>query len=62
MRQLFNKIAAIADGIENLSFYYSLLLTKTKVEEVLCGPEMALNTCKKMMKLWRQLHELNQEV
>ncbi|KAL8622969.1 hypothetical protein ACOMHN_027090 [Nucella lapillus] len=39
---------------ENLS----LLLTKSKLEEVLLGPEDALTSCRQMMKLWKDIHEI----
>ena len=38
-------------------FMRSLLLTKCKLEEVVSGPEVALLTCKQMMKLWKTMFE-----
>ena len=39
----------------------SLLLTRAKIEEVVFGPEMALNTCRNMMKLWKGLQEIGSD-
>ena len=39
----------------------SLLLTRAKIEEVVYGPEMALNTCRNMMKLWKGLQEIGSD-
>ncbi|XP_052769758.1 tetratricopeptide repeat protein 7B-like [Mya arenaria] len=50
--------AALEEYPDNIS----LLFTKCRIEEVLYGPERALNTCKKMMKLWKQLHEIQSDV
>ncbi|XP_050402565.1 tetratricopeptide repeat protein 7B [Patella vulgata] len=49
--------AALAEYPDNLS----LLLTKSKLEEVTSGPEEALNTCKLMMKLWKDIHEIDSD-
>ena len=40
---------------------YSLLLTKSKLEEVLLGPQEALTSCRQMMKLWKEIHEIEDE-
>ena len=40
---------------------YSLLLTKSKLEEMLLGPEEALTSCRQMMKLWKEIHEIEDE-
>ena len=40
---------------------YSLLLTKSKLEEVLLGPQEALTSCRQMMKLWKDIHEIEDE-
>lgn len=41
--------------------FKSLLFTKSKIEEVLYGSEVALNTCQSMMKLWRKLEEMHDQ-
>lgn len=41
--------------------WISLLLTKSKLEEVLLGPEEALASCREMMKLWKDIHEIDSE-
>ncbi|XP_076463678.1 tetratricopeptide repeat protein 7B-like [Babylonia areolata] len=46
--------AALEEYPENLS----LLLTKSKLEELLVGPEEALTSCRQMMKLWKDIHEI----
>ncbi|CAI9722008.1 repeat 7B-like [Octopus vulgaris] len=48
---------ALQEYPENIS----LLLTKARLEEVCLGPEEALVTCKHMLKLWKDLHEIHQE-
>ncbi|XP_025105201.1 LOW QUALITY PROTEIN: tetratricopeptide repeat protein 7B-like [Pomacea canaliculata] len=48
---------ALEEYPENLS----LLLTKSKLEEVLLGPEEALASCREMMKLWKDIHEIDSE-
>lgn len=45
--------AALQEYPDNLS----LMLTRTKLEEVLLGPEYALNTCRCMLELWKELYE-----
>ncbi|KAK7104581.1 tetratricopeptide repeat protein 7B-like [Littorina saxatilis] len=50
--------AALEEYPENLS----LLLTKSKLEEVLLGPEEALTSCRRMMKLWKDIHEIEDDV
>lgn len=45
--------AALQEYPDNLS----LMLTRTKLEEVLLGPEYALNTCRRMLELWKELYE-----
>ena len=37
------------------------MLTQSKLEEVLYGPEQALSTCKHMLKLWKELYEVDTE-
>ena len=44
-----------------LFYSSSLLLTKARLEEVCLGPEEALITCKHMLKLWKDLHEIHQD-
>ncbi|XP_066552512.1 tetratricopeptide repeat protein 7A [Amia ocellicauda] len=36
---------------------FSLLFTKVKLEEVLLGPEVALQTCEHMLQLWQSLYD-----
>ncbi|XP_064601863.1 tetratricopeptide repeat protein 7B-like isoform X2 [Liolophura sinensis] len=50
-------LAALDEYPDNLS----LLLTKSKLEEVCCGPEEALITCKQMLELWKGLHEIEDD-
>ncbi|XP_048735316.1 tetratricopeptide repeat protein 7B-like [Ostrea edulis] len=45
--------AALQEYPDNLS----LMLTKSKLEEVLLGPEYALSTCRQMLELWKDLYE-----
>jgi hypothetical protein len=45
--------AALQEYPDNLS----LMLTKSKLEEVLLGPEYALSTCRQMLELWKELYE-----
>lgn len=45
--------------ISNL--YFSLLLTKSKLEEILYGPDQALSTCRHMLALWKDLYETDTE-
>ncbi|KAM5293309.1 tetratricopeptide repeat protein 7A isoform 2-T2 [Ctenodactylus gundi] len=47
---------AIAEHPEN----FSLLFTKAKLEHVLRGPEVALVTCRQMLRLWQTLHSFSQ--
>nr|KAG5714599.1 hypothetical protein BaRGS_007045 [Batillaria attramentaria] len=49
--------AALDEYPDNLS----LLLTKSKLEEVLLGPEEALTSCRQMMKLWKDIHEIEDD-
>lgn len=37
----------------------SILMTKAKLEKVVLGPEEALATYQKMLKLWKELHEID---
>ena len=34
-------------------------MTKAKLEKILFGPEEALATYQKMLKLWKDLHEMD---
>lgn len=45
--------AALDEYPNNLS----LMLTKSKLEEIVYGPNQALDTCKLMLKLWKDLYE-----
>ncbi|XP_052106060.1 tetratricopeptide repeat protein 7B-like [Mytilus californianus] len=45
--------AALDEYPNNLS----LMLTKSKLEEIVYGPNQALDTCKHMLKLWKDLYE-----
>ncbi|XP_033733793.1 tetratricopeptide repeat protein 7B-like [Pecten maximus] len=49
--------AALDEYPENLS----LMLTKSRLEEILYGPEQALATCKHMLQLWKELYEVDTE-
>ncbi|ESO87594.1 hypothetical protein LOTGIDRAFT_127587 [Lottia gigantea] len=49
--------AALEEYPDNLS----LLLTKSKLEEIVIGPEEALTTCKLMLKLWKDIHEIDSD-
>ncbi|KAJ8309190.1 hypothetical protein KUTeg_014064 [Tegillarca granosa] len=49
--------AALEEYPDNLS----LLLTKSKLEEILYGPDQALNTCRHMLALWKDLYETDTE-
>ncbi|XP_060597572.1 tetratricopeptide repeat protein 7B-like [Ruditapes philippinarum] len=49
--------AALEEYPDNIS----LLFTKSKIEEILYGSEVALNTCQNMMKLWKKLDEMHIE-
>ncbi|XP_022328664.2 tetratricopeptide repeat protein 7B-like [Crassostrea virginica] len=49
--------AALQEYPDNLS----LMLTRSKLEEVLLGPEYALNTCRRMLELWKELYETDIE-
>lgn len=33
------------------------MLTKSKLEEIVDGPEQALSTCRQMLKLWKNMYE-----
>ncbi len=39
------------------SFYFSLLMTKCKLEEVVFGLEESLSTCKHILVLWKEIYE-----
>ncbi|XP_051507151.1 tetratricopeptide repeat protein 7A [Myxocyprinus asiaticus] len=39
---------------------FNLLFTKVKLEEVLFGPAVALQTCKEMLRLWQSRNDFNQ--
>ncbi|XP_061172118.1 tetratricopeptide repeat protein 7B-like [Saccostrea echinata] len=49
--------AALQEYPDNLS----LMLTRSKLEEVLLGPEYALDTCREMLELWKELYETDVE-
>ncbi|XP_059929858.1 tetratricopeptide repeat protein 7A [Gadus macrocephalus] len=38
---------------------FNLLFTKVKLEEVLCGPAVALQTCEDMLQLWQSRYDFN---
>ncbi|GFN98997.1 tetratricopeptide repeat protein 7b [Plakobranchus ocellatus] len=50
-------LAALEEYPDNLS----LLMTKAKLQKIVQGPEEALSTYKMMLKLWKDLHELDVE-
>ena len=39
--------------------YFSLLMTKARLQKILLGPEEALATYQTMLKLWKDLHEMD---
>uniref|UniRef100_A0A2C9KRA4 Tetratricopeptide repeat protein 7 N-terminal domain-containing protein n=1 Tax=Biomphalaria glabrata TaxID=6526 RepID=A0A2C9KRA4_BIOGL len=47
--------AALEEYPDNLS----LLMTKAKLEKIVLGPDEALSTYQKMLKLWKDMHELD---
>ncbi|XP_028927981.1 tetratricopeptide repeat protein 7A isoform X2 [Ornithorhynchus anatinus] len=47
---------AIGEYPEN----FSLLFTKVKLEQVVCGPEEALVTCRHLLRTWQALHGVSQ--
>ncbi|XP_005109408.1 tetratricopeptide repeat protein 7B isoform X2 [Aplysia californica] len=47
--------AALEEYPDNLS----LLMTKAKLQKIVLGPEEALATYQKMLKLWKDLHEMD---
>ncbi|KAL3873254.1 hypothetical protein ACJMK2_036393 [Sinanodonta woodiana] len=49
--------AALEEYPDNLS----LLLTKAKLEEIVYCPEEALNTCKRMLKIWKDFQEIDSD-
>lgn len=54
-------VAFLETALEEYPENISLLLTKARLEEVCLGPEEALITCKHMLKLWKDLHEIHQD-
>ncbi|XP_067681303.1 tetratricopeptide repeat protein 7B-like [Haliotis asinina] len=60
-KQLDEAMVLIHAALEEYPDNLSLLLTKSKLEEVMYGPEEALVTCKLMLKLWKDIHEIDSE-
>ena len=56
-------LQSVTDKVQKACYClcYSLLLTKSKLEEVLLGPQEALTSCRQMMKLWKEIHEIEDE-
>ncbi|KAL4237904.1 Tetratricopeptide repeat protein 7B [Mactra antiquata] len=60
-KQYQDAIDLVNAALEEYPDNISLLFTKSKIEEVFYGSEVALNTCRNMMKLWKKLDEINFE-
>ncbi|KAL4237894.1 Tetratricopeptide repeat protein 7B [Mactra antiquata] len=60
-KQYQDAIDLVNAALEEYPDNISLLFTKSKIEEVFYGSDVALNTCRNMMKLWKKLDEINFE-
>ncbi|XP_041353542.1 tetratricopeptide repeat protein 7B-like isoform X2 [Gigantopelta aegis] len=61
LKQMDDAMVLVHAALEEYPQNLSLLLTQSKLEEVMLGPEESLVTCKVMMKLWKEIHEMDSD-